>query len=153
MKLIDILKESKWHKSPSGKWTNMDPSDDDYEINYGKKVVNELDFPVTGSEGENIASFKPKEDPEALKRGYKSIKTTIEPDTGRVTNEYEPLPKFDEIRRKILHIRTEFQPFKFSSNEDISKLAKDVNTTLTKVSQMIFALDKMIELQKKNTKE
>lgn len=26
----------KMHKSPSGKMTNMNPNDDDYEINYGK---------------------------------------------------------------------------------------------------------------------
>lgn len=26
----------KMHKSPSGRMTNMSPSDDDYEINYGK---------------------------------------------------------------------------------------------------------------------
>jgi hypothetical protein len=28
--------EGKWHTSPSGVKTNMSPSDDDYEINYGK---------------------------------------------------------------------------------------------------------------------
>jgi hypothetical protein len=47
-------------------------------------------------------------------------------------------------------MRKEFQPFKFSANEDIAKVAKDINTNLTKVSQMIFALEKMIELQNKN---
>jgi hypothetical protein len=46
-------------------------------------------------------------------------------------------------------MRKEFQPFKFSSNEDIAKVAKDINTNLTKVSQLIFALEKMIELQNK----
>lgn len=45
---MDLLKEDifrinkliedtcKWHKSPSGKVTNMCPDDDDYEINYGE---------------------------------------------------------------------------------------------------------------------
>lgn len=32
------------HISPSGKKTNMCPDDDDYEINYGKKTVNETPF-------------------------------------------------------------------------------------------------------------
>jgi hypothetical protein len=31
------------HVSPSGKRTNMCPDDDDYEINYGKNAVNEVD--------------------------------------------------------------------------------------------------------------
>ena len=31
------------HVSPSGKVTNMCPDDDDYEINYGKNAVNEVD--------------------------------------------------------------------------------------------------------------
>jgi len=31
------------HVSPSGKITNMCPDDDDYEINYGKNAVNEVD--------------------------------------------------------------------------------------------------------------
>ena len=31
------LEEGSWHISPSGVKTDMDPSDDDYEINYGKE--------------------------------------------------------------------------------------------------------------------
>jgi hypothetical protein len=46
-------------------------------------------------------------------------------------------------------MRKEFQPFKFSSNPDIAKISKDINTHLTKASQLIFALDKMVELQRK----
>ena len=118
-------------------------------------ILNEAEeFPITDPEGKKIASFKPKnpEDIEALKRGYKSIKTSIDPETGQMTTEFEALPKFDDIRRKILMYRKEFQPFKFSNNEDIAKLSKDLNTTLTKASQMIFALDRMLELQKKTEK-
>ena len=46
-------------------------------------------------------------------------------------------------------MRKDFHPFKFSSNPDIAKLAKDINTNITKLTQMIFALDKTVELQKK----
>ena len=38
----------------------------------------------------------------------------------------------------------------FAANPDIAKVAKDINTNLTRVSQMIFALEKMIELQNKS---
>lgn len=37
MRAWEILVEAKAHISPSGVKTTMDPSDDDYEINYGKK--------------------------------------------------------------------------------------------------------------------
>ena len=47
-------------------------------------------------------------------------------------------------------MRKEFQPFKFSQNADVAGLAKDINTNLTKLSQMVFAIDKMIELQRKS---
>jgi hypothetical protein len=85
----------------------------------------------------------------AFKRGYKSIKTTSDPDTGQITTEFETLPKFDEIRRILLKYRTEIQPFEFSKNEDVASLAKKIKTNMTKTSQMIFALDKMLELMKK----
>ena len=35
-KEAEKLGVGKMHKSPSGKMTNMNPKDDDYEINYGK---------------------------------------------------------------------------------------------------------------------
>ena len=38
-----MKKESAWHTSPSGARTNMSPSDDDYEINYGKHGAAALD--------------------------------------------------------------------------------------------------------------
>jgi hypothetical protein len=46
-------------------------------------------------------------------------------------------------------MRKEFQPFKFSSNPDIASVSKEINSNMTKLSQLIFALDKMIELQRK----
>jgi hypothetical protein len=115
-------------------------------------ILNELEYPVTNPEGEKIAGFKPKGDSNAFNKGYKSIKTYVDPETGQSTTEFEALPKFDEVRRKLLHYRTEFQPFKYSANTDIAKLAKDINTYLTKASSMVFALDKMIELQRKTEK-
>jgi hypothetical protein len=84
-----------------------------------------------------------------MKQGFKLGKATIDPETGASVTDVTYLPAFEQIRRQALSMRKEFQPFKFSSNEDIAKVSKDINTNLTKVSQMIFALEKMIELQNK----
>jgi hypothetical protein len=113
-------------------------------------ILKEVEIPITGAGGEKIAAFKPKGGEDAFNRGYKNIKTYIDPETGATTTEFEALPKFDDIRRKLLIFRKEFQPFKYSANEDVAKTSKELNTLLTKASQMVFALDKMIELQRKN---
>ena len=84
-----------------------------------------------------------------MKQGFKLGKPTVDPETGASVTDVTYLPAFEQIRRQALTMRKEFQPFKFSANEDIAKVAKDINTNLTKVSQLIFALEKMIELQNK----
>ena len=35
-------------------------------------------------------------------------------------------------------------------DENVAKVAKEINSNMTKLSQLIFALDKMVELQRKN---
>ena len=90
-----------------------------------------------------------KEPEELVQKGYKLSEPTINPETGASTTDVIYLPKFEQLRRDVLTMRKEFQPFKFSANEDVAKVSKDINTHLTKVSQLIFALDKMIELQRK----
>jgi hypothetical protein len=85
-----------------------------------------------------------------MNRGFKLGNTKVDPETGASVSDVEYLPEFENIRRKVLSMRKEFQPFKFSSNPDIAKISKDINTHMTKVSQLIFALDKMIELQRKS---
>jgi hypothetical protein len=111
-------------------------------------LLNELEKP------EQI--YAPGQDPETaiaddelMKRGFKLGKPEINPETGTSSSTVIYLPNFEQIRRQILSMRKEFQPFKFSSNADIAKVSKDINTNMTKLSQLIFALDKMIELQKK----
>jgi hypothetical protein len=88
-------------------------------------------------------------DDSLMKQGFKLGKATVDPETGASVTDVTYLPAFEQIRRQALTMRKEFQPFKFSANEDIAKVAKDINTNLTKVSQLIFALEKMIELQNK----
>jgi hypothetical protein len=91
---------------------------------------------------------KPGNEP-LIQRGFELTSSEVDPETGTVTSTVKYLPKFEQVRREVLKMRKEFQPFKYSSNEDIAKIAKDINTNMTKLSQMIFALDKMVELQRK----
>ena len=84
-----------------------------------------------------------------MKQGFKLGKATIDPETGASITDVEYLPEFENIRRKILSMRKEFQPFKYAADENVAKVAKEINTNMTKLSQLIFAMDKMIELQKK----
>ena len=110
------------------------------------KLIKELEKP------ENLYSpgvNNKDSDDEFIKRGYKTT-TKVNPDTGKEESTVEYLPRFEEIRKNILRDRKEVQPFKFSSNPDIAKVAKEANTMMTKLSQMIFALDKMIELERRN---
>ena len=84
-----------------------------------------------------------------MQKGFKLGKATIDPETGASVTDVEYLPEFENIRRQVLTMRKQFQPFKFAADENVAKVAKEINTNLTKVSQLIFALDKMIELQNK----
>ena len=84
-----------------------------------------------------------------MKKGFKLSKPTVDPETGAVSTDVEYLPEFEQIRRQILTMRKQFQPFKFSADDNVAKVAKEINTNMTKLSQLIFAMDKMIELQSK----
>lgn len=99
--------------------------------------------------------YAPGYEPEAgtddfIKRGFRTTKTTIDPETGASMSTVEYLPSFEKVRKDLLKYRKEFQPFKFYPEESIAKTAKDLNTLLTKAANMVFALDKMVELQRKN---
>ena len=84
-----------------------------------------------------------------MQQGFKLGKATIDPETGASVTDVTYLPEFENIRRKILSMRKEFQPFKYAADENVAKVAKEINTNMTKLSQLIFAMDKMIELNKK----
>jgi hypothetical protein len=88
-------------------------------------------------------------DEELMQKGFKLGKATTDPETGAISTDVTYLPEFENIRRKILTMRKEFQPFKFAADENVAKVAKEINSNMTKLSQLIFALDKMIELNKK----
>jgi len=107
-------------------------------------LIKELDKP------ENV--YAPGEGPEIdsfLKQGFRTKQTSINPETGTISSEVEYLPAFEQVRRDLLKYRKEFQPFKYHPNEAVAKTAKDLNTLMTKAANLVFALDKMIELTKK----
>jgi hypothetical protein len=93
----------------------------------------------------------PKETPgeDFLKKGFKLGQSETNPETGTISSNVEYLPEFETIRKSLTSYRKEFQPFKYSANEDVAKISKEINTLLTKAGNAIFALDKMIELQKR----
>jgi len=83
-----------------------------------------------------------------LKKGYKLGEPEVNPETGATTTTVTYLPKLKQIRVELYKIRDQFMPFKFSSNPDIAKLAKEISTSITKLNNRILALDGMIESEK-----
>jgi hypothetical protein len=97
--------------------------------------------------------YAPGQGPEPddfMQKGFRTTSTTVDPETGASTSTVEYLPSFEKVRKDLLKYRKEFQPFKFHPNESIAKTSKDLNTLLTKAANKVFALDKMVELQRKN---
>ena len=90
------------------------------------------------------------DDDDLMQKGFKLSNPTVNPETGAIASDVTYLPEFENIRRQVLKMRKEFQPFKFSSNEDIAKISKEINNHLTKVSNLVFTLDKTIELERKS---
>jgi hypothetical protein len=90
------------------------------------------------------------EEPEELiSKGFTTSKPEVDPETGKITTSVQYLPKFKQMRLDLMQKRNDIKPFKFSSNPDIANVAKEADKIAGKLSQLIFALDKMIELQSK----
>lgn len=87
---------------------------------------------------------------ELIQKGFKMGQPEVDPATGRISSTVTYLPKFKQMRIELLQKRNEVKPFKFSANEDIVKVATEADKMFGKLSQLIFALDKMIELQQKS---
>ena len=87
---------------------------------------------------------------ELIQKGFKMSEPVVDPETGKISTDVTYLPKFKQMRIELIQKRNEIKPFKFSANEDIAKVAAEADKTMGKLSQLIFALDKMIELQQKS---
>jgi len=83
-----------------------------------------------------------------IKKGFKLSEPEIDPETGKITSSVTYLPRFKQIRIDLYKIRDQFRPFKQSTNPDIATTSKNISTTITKLNELILALDGMIELQK-----
>ena len=108
-------------------------------------IINELEKP------KNIYApgQEPKNDDDMIQKGFSTSKPEIDPETGRISTNVTYLPKLKEMRIDLIKKRNEIKPFKFSRNEDIAHTAKEADKMFGKLVQLIFALDKMIELQQK----
>jgi hypothetical protein len=90
------------------------------------------------------------EEPEELiSKGFTTSKPEVDPETGKITTTVQYLPKFKQMRFDLMQQRSDIKPFKFSANPDIANIAKEADKAIGKLSQLIFALDKMVELQQK----
>lgn len=111
------------------------------------ELINELEVPKQIY----APGYEPEKDDSAemIKKGFKMSEPVVDPATGKVSTEVTYLPKFKQMRIDLIQKRNEVKPFKFSSNKDIANVAKETDKMFGKLSQLIFALDKMIELQSK----
>ena len=100
---------------------------------------------------EVYVEMPPKKDDaeELIQKGFAISQPEVDPETGKVTSSVTYLPKFKQMRIELIQKRNDIKPFKFSANEDIAKVATEADKMIGKLSQLIFALDKMVELQQK----
>lgn len=106
-----------------------------------EKLLQEVyvEMPPKNNDGEEI-----------IQKGFTMSKPEVDPETGKITSSVTYLPKFKQMRIELMQKRNEIKPFKFSANEDIAKVASEADKMFGKLSQLIFALDKMVELQQKS---
>ena len=86
---------------------------------------------------------------ELIQKGFAMSKPEVDPETGKITTSVKYLPKFKQMRFELMQQRNSVKPFKYSANPDIVKVATEADKMIGKLSQLIFALDKMVELQQK----
>lgn len=100
---------------------------------------------------EVYVEMPPKKDgaEELIQKGFKMGEPEVDPATGKISTSVTYLPKFKQMRIELIQKRNEIKPFKFSVNADIAKVASEADKMIGKLSQLIFALDKMVELQQK----
>ena len=100
---------------------------------------------------EVYVEIPPKNDgaEELIQKGFKMGEPEVDPATGKISTSVTYLPKFKQMRIELIQKRNEIKPFKFSANPDIAKVASEADKAIGKLSQLIFALDKMVELQQK----
>jgi translation initiation factor 2 gamma subunit (eIF-2gamma) len=116
------------------------------------ELLNELDKP----EQIYIPGYSPEEqDKEFLKKGYRMVGTTIDPETGRSTSNVEQVAQFDEISNELSSIMKQIRPFKrlIANKEDrliqqIKIKATNIISDLGKAQTAINDLSGLINILK-----
>ena len=99
----------------------------------------------------NISDLTPDQKRELFKQGSLMVPLPTDPNRPSTSgSEVINLPKMDQIKREILKNKQEFDVFMFSPDEDIQLLAKEINKYYNKLYRAMNALDKTIELKKRD---
>ena len=104
-------------------------------------IIQELEKP------KNLYSPTPEE--EFLTKGYRTTVTNVDPETGRSESAVEYLPEFKKIGLDIKKTAEVFKYYQNSDNKKIAELATNLTKAVFKVSKAIFALNDMVELEKR----
>jgi hypothetical protein len=116
------------------------------------ELLNELDKP----EQMYVPGFSPEEqDKEFLKKGYRMVGTTIDPETGRSSSNVEQIAQFNKISNELSSIMRQIRPLKrlIAGKEDmllrqIKNKATDIVGDLGKAQTAINDLSGLIDILK-----
>jgi len=116
------------------------------------ELLNELDKP----EQMYVPGFSPEEqDKEFLKKGYRMVGTTIDPETGRSSSNVEQIAQFNKISNELSSIMKQIRPLKrlIAGKEDmllrqIKNKATDIVSDLGKAQTAINDLSGLIDILK-----
>ena len=124
------------HVSPSGKITNMCPDDDDYEINYGKNAVNEIDYSdAFGYEETEDKDFK----------GTVNIlkKMGVENPIERA-KQFGKIPKVKKVQGKLRQRLSEKDSIEEQQKQKMIKMVEDILTKKSKSDSDVVSKDESV---------
>ena len=70
-------------------------------------------------------------DDDLMSKGFKLGEPEIDPETGTTTTTVTYLPKLKQTRVDLYKMRDQFRQYKYFSNPNIAKLAKEISTSFT----------------------
>ena len=97
-----------------------------------------------------IANLDPEQREKLFQRGSLLIPKPQDPSRpSTISSKVVRLPKAEEIQRKLINDKREFEVYQYHPDEDIKKIAKEINKLYNQLYSNIKALDKMLELKKR----
>jgi len=97
----------------------------------------------------DISKLTPQQRKELFKRGSLLIPKPQDPSRpSTISSKVVRLPKAEEIQRKLINDKKEFEAYQYHPDEDIKKIAKEINKLYNQLYGTIKALDKTLELKK-----